>query len=349
MQQDYNVFISYRGSSSGGLLGKEIYTDLKNAPLEKGQPEVKPFFAPACIPKGENFKESIRSVIGDVSCVILILSKGFFKNCAEKDDMVRFELEQALKNPDIVFIPVIMDGFSFEEELPFITDIFSEEEISRFKHINAINHHGIYDFSTERDVLPIVLKILGFLHITDSDSKGKFKNKWILAFGALALVVILILILTNLSSNNQNQQGLATSSAISSVSSGNTVSQTQSQNTSSKAANTATTTSQTSSVSSTAQNSNQSTNQIPQEYANEVEALKHQDALALSNKTLRIKVGEKITPSAASVWKQVTIYSQNTSVAVADGLTVKGVSQGETYIIVEAYLGSTTAYYVIVE
>ena len=160
MLQNYNVFISYRGNGSGGLLGKEIYTDLKHAKSEGTEPNIVPFFAPACIQKGEDFKQTIEAVLKDVSCVILILSSGYFENCASEDDMVRFELEQSLKNPQISFIPVVMDGFSFDAELGAVKNIFSDDELYRFKHINAINHHGIYDFNTESDVLPAVRKAI---------------------------------------------------------------------------------------------------------------------------------------------------------------------------------------------
>ncbi len=160
MEQNYNVFISYRGAGSGGLLGKEIYTDLKHCIAEGEEVKVVPFFAPACIQKGENFKEIICSVMGGVSCVILILSHGFFEKCIEEDDMVCYELREALKNPNVTFIPVVMDGFSFDEELTYIKGLFTDDEIYRFKHINAINHHGIYDFNTEADVLPAVRKAI---------------------------------------------------------------------------------------------------------------------------------------------------------------------------------------------
>lgn len=160
MELNYNVFISYRGTGSGGLLGKEIYTDLKHCLAEDNEIKVVPFFAPACIQKGENFKETIRAVISRVSCVILILSPGFFQKCSEEDDMVLFELQQALKNPDISFVPVVMEGFSFDEELCYVNGLFSDDEIYRFKHINAVNHHGIYDFNTEADVLPAVRKAI---------------------------------------------------------------------------------------------------------------------------------------------------------------------------------------------
>lgn len=168
MAQNYNVFISYRGSGIGGLLGKEIYTDLKHCKAEDSDCNIFPFFAPACIQKGEDFKQVIENVLKDITCVILILSPGFFEKCIDEDDMVRFELETSLKNNQISFIPVVMEGFSFDEELPIVKDIFTDDELYRFKHINAINHHGVYDFNTEADVLPAVRKALEEKHSSTS-------------------------------------------------------------------------------------------------------------------------------------------------------------------------------------
>jgi hypothetical protein len=74
--------------------------------------------------------------------------------------MVTYELQVAMKNPEITFIPVVMDGFNFDEELVTISDLFTEDEIYRFKHINPIHHHGVYDFNTEADVVPAIHKAL---------------------------------------------------------------------------------------------------------------------------------------------------------------------------------------------
>ena len=170
MDQNYNVFISYRGAGSGGFLGKEIYADLLLAMSKAEQPDVVPFFAPACIKKGENFKQVIHDVIQKISCVILVLSPGFFEHCTDDDDMVRYELEQSLANPGITFIPVVMEGFSFDKELSAVESLFSREELNRFKHVNAINHHGVYDFNTEAEVLPVIRRALE--KSADGDNDG---------------------------------------------------------------------------------------------------------------------------------------------------------------------------------
>ena len=106
--------------------------------------------------------------------------------------------------------------------------------------------------------------------------------------------------------------------------------------------------SQTSNLSSyTTQNNGQ--NQILPEHENEIKALQHSDKLALSNSTLYVDVGGYVTPPPATVWSDIKIYSQDTSIAVGEDLLVKGVSPGTTYIIVESRLGISSAFRVIVE
>ncbi len=90
-------------------------------------------------------------------------------------------------------------------------------------------------------------------------------------------------------------------------------------------------------------------NQILPEHEQEITALQYSSDLALSNKTLTIKVGEYVTPPPANIWTGIKIYSQNTNIAIGEGVLVKGVSPGTTYIIVEEKLGLTSAFRVIVE
>lgn len=92
-----------------------------------------------------------------------------------------------------------------------------------------------------------------------------------------------------------------------------------------------------------------STNQILPQHEQDVTALQYSSDLALSNKTLKVKVGEYITPPPANVWEGIKIYSQDTNIAIGEGVLVKGVSPGTTYIIVEEKLGLTSAFKVIVE
>ena len=157
--ENFNVFISYRGDSEGGMLGSKIYSDLLHHLKTDNEKEYTPFFAPACIPRGEDFKEAINSVLKDVRCMILVLNKGYFDKCVDDDDMVFYELKMALSNPNIRFIPLILPGFKFEEETQLL-NLFDSLEIDRFKHLNPVNYHSIYDFKTEIDLLPVLRNVL---------------------------------------------------------------------------------------------------------------------------------------------------------------------------------------------
>ena len=42
-------------------------------------------------------------------------------------------------------------------------------------------------------------------------------------------------------------------------------------------------------------------------------------------------------------------YSQNTEVAAADGVVVKGIAPGETYVVIASSRNATQVYYIIVE
>lgn len=154
--QEFNVFISYRGNSEGGLLGSKIYSDLLHYTNNNKEKEFKPFFAPACIPKGEDFKSIIGNVLEDVKCFIMILNNTYFDDCIKDDDMVFYELVQALANEKITFIPIIFNDFKFAEQKEMLT-LFETQDINRFRHINPINYHGIYDFKTEIDLVPVLL------------------------------------------------------------------------------------------------------------------------------------------------------------------------------------------------
>ncbi len=56
---DYNVFICYRGDE-GGVLASNIYSDLCLYTNNK----LKVFFAPRCVPHGDNFKAACLDTAG---------------------------------------------------------------------------------------------------------------------------------------------------------------------------------------------------------------------------------------------------------------------------------------------
>lgn len=102
----------------------------------------------------------------------------------------------------------------------------------------------------------------------------------------------------------------------------------------------------------TVKDANSSTNQIPEHLEGQVTGLKYADKLSLLNKTIYVGVGEYATLSAAQMWQNVgpvTIYSEDTSIAVGESPLVKGVSKGTTFVVVESSLGSASSYCVVVE
>lgn len=144
-----DIFICYRGESVQSCgLGSRIYNQVQ------AMTKYHVFFAPESIRKGENFKSVVPKVMETVTIVILLLDKGFFDACKDDDDIVNFELICALKNENIVFLPIFLNHFTFKDI--DLSDLFSKEEIDRIKHVNGIDYNGIYNFSIEHDIIPII-------------------------------------------------------------------------------------------------------------------------------------------------------------------------------------------------
>lgn len=76
-----------------------------------------------------------------------------------------------------------------------------------------------------------------------------------------------------------------------------------------------------------------SKNQIPPKYAQDVQLLQIGDAQMLQLMTLEVQVGAYTAPPQAATFRSGVIYSQNTDVALPEGLMVKAISPGETYIV----------------
>ncbi len=158
MEKDYNVFICYRGD--GSVLASSIYSELCTYSKNK----LRLFYAPKCLKYGENFMTSCKDVAGRVSLMMLILTKDFFRNCKNEDDVVYQELKSALANPLTTFLPIITPEFNFDDEP--LSEIFDEQEIDRIKHISAIKYTDVYSFNSMDLLLPILKDKVG---ITDYD------------------------------------------------------------------------------------------------------------------------------------------------------------------------------------
>lgn len=89
-------------------------------------------------------------------------------------------------------------------------------------------------------------------------------------------------------------------------------------------------------------------NELNDEYNQDVEEFKYINKSQQNLRTLKINVGEKVTPQAATVWTDCEIFSQNTAIAKATGSIVQGIARGETYIVVEGSTGISQVYKVVV-
>lgn len=162
---DYNVFICYRGDE-GGVLASNIYSDLCLYTNNK----LKVFFAPRCVPHGDNFKAACLDTAGQVQLMILILSKGFFDKCGEPDDIVLVELKSALANGDTKFLPIIMPDFDFRDVE--LSTWFDDTEVDRIKHISAIKFTDVYSFSSVDMLIPILRDKVGEFSYIDAVAEG---------------------------------------------------------------------------------------------------------------------------------------------------------------------------------
>lgn len=153
---DYNVFLCYRGDE-GGVLAANIYSELCLYTNNK----LKLFFAPRCVAHGDNFKDACFETAQKVSLMILLLSKGFFDGCTHPDDIVYGEIKNALSNEKTKFLPIIMPGFDFKDA--DLSELFSESEIDRIKHISAIKFTDVYSFSSVDMLVPILKDKVGII------------------------------------------------------------------------------------------------------------------------------------------------------------------------------------------
>ena len=171
--EKYDIFVCYRGESNVSCeLGSRIYNEI-DKDVNNGKYNV--FFAPKCVPKGTNFKNIIPQIMENVSIVILLLDNNFFTNYLKKDDIVAYELQEALKNKDIIFLPVLLNGFKMIE-VDFDKYGFTEEEAERIKHINSIDYNGIYNFTIQDDLLPIIKRMYdGGEQIVNMIKRGKHR------------------------------------------------------------------------------------------------------------------------------------------------------------------------------
>lgn len=114
----YRNFICYRGGSSAGIqVADALYREM--LPLRSNIGET--YFSPQNNSGDErNFLKDPTRTLGNVENFILLLTKDFFSNFLNQDgspnfySVTRLEIDCALKNPHIKFIPVIFPDFSWQ-------------------------------------------------------------------------------------------------------------------------------------------------------------------------------------------------------------------------------------------
>lgn len=170
--KNYNIFICYRGNSIGALFGDSLYKSIYLSSIEENYGDLSCFFAPICIGKMENFKAIENEVVSKAKVFILLLTPGFFDKCKRPDDQVYFEIKTALSNPQIHIIPIQFPDFKYDNDL--LTQLFSEDEMESFKHLNPLFFRDVYDVNNfyNQQFLPLLLDCLGISNTVRTGDKS---------------------------------------------------------------------------------------------------------------------------------------------------------------------------------
>ena len=131
-----SVFISYRRSTSQDL-ARSIFMDLRANGWDA-------FFDVNTIDSGM-FDRIILNQIAARAHFVLVLSPGALKRCANEGDWLRREIEEAMRL-DRNLVPVMKEGFSFEEEMQFLPD--SMKDLPRFNGLRV--PHDYFDEAMEK-------------------------------------------------------------------------------------------------------------------------------------------------------------------------------------------------------
>ena len=163
----YNIFLCYRGKVDlqGGVFGSRIYDQLSKID------GFEPFFAPEVVDSGDNFMTASRQALEDVKVFVLLLTPGFFEGCSADDDMVKDEINTALKNKSMRFIPINMPGFDAKTE--YTQDVrrcFESDFTDRVEHIASV---PCSDPATFRTTGKLQKAIESAIKAYDADSAGQ--------------------------------------------------------------------------------------------------------------------------------------------------------------------------------
>lgn len=166
----YNIFLCYHGEQAG-LLARSIYAEIKAYKNKK----LKVFYAPECISFGTDYVKKCQEIASSVSLMITFITKDFFDNIDNPDDVVALELRSALNNPNCTFLPIIFKDFDFKDNAQKLKSVYTQAEISRITHINAINYTDVYTFDSF-SLLGAILEHFSLQNVED-DEKAKTKKR----------------------------------------------------------------------------------------------------------------------------------------------------------------------------
>ena len=156
--KEYNIFICYRGSISGqgGAAGALLYGALNEIT------GFEPFYANAVLDEGaDNFKNASRQVLKETKVFILLLTPGFFDECSHHDDMVKDEIQTALRDARIRFIPITLPGFDAKREFTKeVRGIFEGDFEERIEHISQIAWNNLGRFEIKDKLVRTISRIL---------------------------------------------------------------------------------------------------------------------------------------------------------------------------------------------
>ena len=157
-EKEYNIFICYRGSISGqgGPAGALLYGALNEIT------GFEPFYANAVLDEGaDNFKNASRQVLKETKVFILLLTPGFFDECSHHDDMVKDEIQTALRDARIRFIPITLPGFDAKREFTKeVSDLFEGDFEERIEHISQIAWNDPGRFEIKDKLVRTISRIL---------------------------------------------------------------------------------------------------------------------------------------------------------------------------------------------
>ena len=168
----YRNFICYRGGSSAGIpAALKIYDSLLKVKDKVGDT----YFSLNKEDKSENrnFMTDPIKYMPDVEFVIMVLTKHFFEdfldkeNNANPDSITRVEFDEALKNKNLRFLPVMFSDFSWNASINELTNkeivlkLWGEEAVTRIVGSLPIIRYS-FDESEQENVIFKLVKEIDF-------------------------------------------------------------------------------------------------------------------------------------------------------------------------------------------